>query len=127
MPFFAAHQRLHLQFLRLEDGGGFPIGRDAIDARGRPGGCVDVARGIRGDRPDVSRRRGREGFERRSEFESALAAEGDPVGGAFDQIVEFRLFPGARAFGEERCGDAKIERVSADSRASVLRAKILPQ
>jgi len=46
----------------------------------------------------------RERFERRSQFEAALTAQGDAVGSAFGQFFELGLFPGASALGEDRRG-----------------------
>ena len=46
-------QSLYLQFLRLEDGRNLTFGRNAINAGRRPCGGIDVARGIRCNRPDV--------------------------------------------------------------------------
>ena len=93
-------ERLHLQFLRLEDDRRLAVGSDAIDARRRSSRGVDVSRIIGGDRPDVGGRRGIEQLERWREFETSGAADGDSVGRTLDQIVELGLLPGARAFGE---------------------------
>ncbi len=91
---------LHLQFLRLKNDGGVAVGRNAVDARGRSCGGVDVSRVIRGDGPDVGRRRGVEQLERGSEFQAAGTADGDSGGRALGEVVEFGLLPGAGAVGE---------------------------
>src|SRR5207253_7786423 len=44
------HEGLHLQLLRLKNGGGLSIGRDAVESGGSSGGGKEIARVIRRDR-----------------------------------------------------------------------------
>jgi hypothetical protein len=46
-------ERLHLQFLRLENDGRFSVGRDAIHARGRSGGGINISGVVCRNRPDI--------------------------------------------------------------------------
>ena len=94
-------ERLHLQFLRLENDGRVPVGRDAVDARGRSGRGVNIPCFVGGHGPDVGRWRRVEQFERRRQFQAAGTADGHSCGRALGEVLEFRLLPGARAVGEE--------------------------
>ncbi len=102
-------QRLHLQFLGFENGGGLALRRDAIDAGGSSGGGIEDFRSVGGDRPDVGRWRGRERLERGREFEAAGAANGHAGGRALAQFVKLGLFPGASAFAESEMNNGEQE------------------
>src|ERR1700685_1184331 len=93
-------QRLHLKLLRLEDHSRFAVGSNSINARGRTCGSIKISPAIRRNRPDISRWRRGERRESRSQFQPAGATYGYAFRCALDQFVEFRLFPGARAFGK---------------------------
>src|SRR3954470_1221381 len=95
-------ERLHLQFLRLEDDGRFAVGSNPIYAGRRPRCSIDVSRVIGGKGPYVGRGRRVKQLERRREFETAGAADGHSACGALDQLIQLRLLPSARAFGSGR-------------------------
>ena len=95
------HQGLHLEFLRFENHSGFAVGRESIHARRGSRSGVKIAVAVGCNRPDISRWSSRQRRERRSQFQPTGAAYGNALGRALDQFLEFRLFPGARAFGKD--------------------------
>jgi hypothetical protein len=98
-------ERLHLEFLRLEDDGRLAVGSDAVYPRGRTGGSIDVSRIVGSDGPDVGGGRGVEQLERGRQLQSAGTADGYSVGRPFHQILKLRLLPRARAFGKGGTGN----------------------
>src|SRR5580692_21776 len=98
---FIHDQRLHLKLLRLKNHRRFAIRCNSIDSRRRTCGRVEIALAIRRDRPDISGWRRGQRRESRSQFQTPGAAYGHAFGRAFDEFVEFRLFPGASAFGKK--------------------------
>src|ERR1700746_3700683 len=67
-------ERLHLEFLRLEDDGRFAIWSDSVHTRGRTCGGIDVSRIVGSNGPDIRGRRGIERLERGRQFQSARTA-----------------------------------------------------
>src|SRR5713101_8416203 len=106
---FVHGQRLHLQFLRLKNGGGLALRRNAIDTCGRAGSGVKIPALIRGDRPDIGGRRGGKRLDGGGEFETPDAANGHACSRSLAQVVEFGLFPGASTFAESEMNHSEYE------------------
>src|SRR5437762_4832266 len=104
-----SNQRMHLQLLRLKNDAGSAFGRNAVDPRVRASGSVNVGLSVGGDRPNVRGGRGDKLLERGRQFQRAIAANGNTLCGAFFKLLEFRLTPGLRAFGQGKRCDQKNE------------------
>src|ERR1700693_5270177 len=74
------YQGLHLQFLRLENGGGLTLRSNSIHAGGSPCGGLQISAGVRSTRPEGSGRRRRKSLKRRCKFEPAGTANGHAGG-----------------------------------------------
>src|SRR5258708_3845280 len=88
---------LDLQLFRLEDGRGFPVGRDPVDTRRRGSSGVYDAIFVRGNGPDVTRWTGVNDFEGGRKFQSSSAADRHTAGGAASKIVVAGFGPKAGA------------------------------
>ena len=95
-------QSLHLQLLRLKNRLRLAPRHDPINA-GWPASCgVNLAMLTNRSRPNGARWRGCDQFESRRQLQESITRNGDPVGGAFQEIRVVRLFPAAGAFRKTR-------------------------
>ena len=97
---FIHHQRLHLQFLRLENGDWLYPCRDPIHSRRRSRRRIDFS--IRPDcrRPHRARRRAGQQLELRRQFQVPNARNRHSMRSAFYEILVFGLLPRARPLGK---------------------------
>src|SRR5581483_2494499 len=94
------YEYLNLEFLRLEDGCCFTLAIDPVDSGGRTCGRVDIPCIVGSNGPDIGRGTRIDRQKGRRQLQTSNAADGDSLGGSARQILEFRLFPIARGFGE---------------------------
>src|ERR1700751_1720712 len=105
-------QGLHLQFGRFKNRGRLPVGSDPIEPRRSARGCVDIARFVGRDGPDVGGRCCVEYLEGWSKLQASDAADGDTRRRALGAFLKFRLFPGAGAFCKDSVRQANKKKNS---------------
>jgi len=90
------------QIGRVKDDSGFACPIEAKNFCGRAAGGVERAFGIEAKRPEIRGIGVGEESKFWSELEAAVAANGNTVGGAFEEFFVRGLEPAAGVFGEKR-------------------------